>query len=93
MKMSSIWGESFELTYGSYPSPHHGVDAYGMMFTSDEPCKAICHAVNNHDKLVEALKSLAYCSENNTGAHPSVDCYYRALDESKELLRELGHEI
>lgn len=73
------------------------IDVYGAnskeAISFDEIESAASFAINNHDKLVDALKSVVYCAENNTGAHPSVDCYYRALDESKDLLKELGHEI
>lgn len=56
MKMSDVWGENYELTYSTYPSPHFNGEEYGMLFNNEEPCKAICYAVNNHDALTETLR-------------------------------------
>lgn len=56
MKMSDVWGENYELTYSTYPSPHFHGEEYGMLFNNEEPCKAICYAVNNHDALTETLR-------------------------------------
>lgn len=90
MKMSDYFGElslcgdcieddSFHYATTSCKYVVNGVDAG----------EAICHAINNHDKLVRALNELYYACKNNTGAHPSFDCYEYSLDRVKALLKEL----
>ncbi|QYW02832.1 hypothetical protein [Vibrio phage BUCT006] len=88
MKMSDYFGElslcgdciedeSFHYATTSCEYEVDGVDAG----------EAICHAVNNHDKLVDALKSLI-------GRYYSSDEEYAAvMDDAKSILKELGHEV
>ena len=54
MKMSDVWNKP--LTYGIYDNATvkgqrlpNGL--YGMLFSTDEAASAVCHAVNNHDRL------------------------------------------
>lgn len=42
--------------------------------------------ISREARLEIALKNLVWCCENNTGNEPSLSCYYRALDEAKNLI-------
>lgn len=88
MKMSDYFGElslcgdcieddSFHYATTSCEYAVNGVDAG----------QAICHAVNNHDRLVDALVDLTRDVISGSNAIPV------SLVRAKELLKELGHEI
>ena len=64
MKMSDIFGYDYKMTYGVYTDARVNGMAmpanmgFGMLFTNEEAPKAVCHAVNNHDRLTEENKRL-----------------------------------
>lgn len=70
---------SKEIVLGLMQAQTH----YGIC---EKPRSALFRAksrVELHDGLVDKLKSLVYCIENNTDNEPSISCLHRAIDEAK----------
>lgn len=104
--MSDVWPSGFSgvnFTYGKFQQVtsefgetvnDDDVDCLcGLVFSNEEPAKAMMHAINNHDRLLEENKrlrhklvNLIYMAENNTGNEPSLNCFHLAIDEAKQLL-------
>jgi hypothetical protein len=65
MKMSDVWSK--ELTYGTYNDAYVGASklsvGFGVLFNNEEPARAICYAVNNHDRMADEVAELR--KENN----------------------------
>lgn len=112
MKMSDIFGYNYKMTYGIYTDAR--VDGmampanmgFGMLFTNEEAPKAVCHAVNNHDRLTEENAKLrefveiissakVYTVEvsNPYGGTDDMDCLCDSLkDKAKQLLNQLEEQ-
>ncbi len=60
MKMSDVWNQP--ITYGIYENASVAGNVlpmgFGMLFNNEEPARAIVHAVNNHDRMVEEIAEL-----------------------------------
>jgi hypothetical protein len=106
MKMSDVWGEGFVCTYGVYiNATTNGLNlptGFGFLYTNKEPAEAVCHAVNNHDRLVgenkrlrEALKLIIDSEDDACVQESGQDTFWcktvdeEALSNAEQLLSEL----
>ena len=112
MKMIDVFGYNYKMTYGIYTDAR--VDGmampanmgFGMLFTNEEAPKAVCHAVNNHDRLTEEnarlrgfVKKVAeldietFHFETRDGDADYIEYICTDIvDDANELLSEFGGE-
>ena len=99
MKMSDIFGYNYKMTYGIYTDAR--VDGmampanmgFGMLFTNEEAPKAVCYAVNNHDRLTEEnaklrkmLTQLQIEGGLGIARHRQIDRLLNQLEKGNERL-------
>lgn len=59
-----------------------------QVYIMSDAIEKISQHVERIEKLEAALNNLVHCAEANTGCEPSVSCFYRSIDEAKELLND-----
>ena len=102
MKMIDIFGYNYKMTYGIYTDAR--VDGmampanmgFGMLFTNEEAPKAVCHAVNNHDRLTEENAKLRKMLKYAVNVANDQNATYTAIEvmniEVQQLLNQLKEQ-
>ena len=100
--MSDIFGYNYKMTYGIYTDAR--VDGmampanmgFGMLFTNEEAPKAVCHAVNNHDRLTEENAKLRKMLKYAVNVANDQNATYTAIEvmniEVQQLLNQLKEQ-
>ena len=63
------------------------VASVGEAVLGVEKLKQIITLHDENQKLREALDHIVEMDKANTGAEPSLSCFYRAIDDARELLK------
>lgn len=102
MKMIDTFGYNYKMTYGIYTDAR--VDGmampanmgFGMLFTNEEAPKAVCHAVNNHDRLTEENAKLRKMLKYAVNVANDQNATYTAIEamniEVQQLLNQLEEQ-
>lgn len=93
MKMSDVWNKP--LTFSIYDSATVSgftiSNGFGVLFSNVEPAKAVCYAVNNHDRLVEEnaeLREILSAIVHNFSDEDCSGLQYENLWWAKQLLNK-----
>lgn len=98
MKMSDIFGYNYKMTYGIYTDAR--VDGmampanmgFGMLFTNEEAPKAVCHAVNNHDRITEENAKLREILERLVNPGNCKKGIIHIIGNAESLLNQLKEQ-
>ena len=93
--MSDIFGYNYKMTYGIYTDAR--VDGmampanmeFGMLFTNEEAPKAVCHAVNNHDRITEENAKLREILESLVNPGNCKKDIIHIIGNAESLLNQL----
>ncbi|AUR84018.1 coil containing protein [Vibrio phage 1.047.O._10N.286.55.F2] len=90
MKMSDVWNK--ELTYGTYNNAYVGSSklsvGFGMLFNNEEPAIAICHAVNNHDRMADEIAELRDSESKLVNETEDLKCEIEDLRNALSVLSD-----